>query len=280
MRKTKPSGLVISGQLAESILLRMPVLTENLGPVAASSKRLASRYANTLRRGWAAGAWGELSAARIIYLQVPGPELPAALEDLLRSIPCWQRRVAVLLDATMDASSLRPLARAGASVASLAVAQAGSPGVALIDGDAAAVSSLRAIVRKSGMKTIHMKRGSKDAYNAGAMLAASISGVVAAAALRAVRGAGVDPATAKRILSQTLDAAARQALASGKASWSARHDTFERVFMMKQLLALEQSDREAANFLMESAAAALNLHGEDTRWLRGRAAKTPTAAPA
>jgi hypothetical protein len=271
MRRTKPSGLVVSGQLSESTLLRLPALSEDLGPVAASSRRLASRYANALRRGWAAGDWSELSAARIIFIQIPAQELPEALEHLLKSVRPWQRRIAVLLDETLDCSSLAPLAGAGAFVASLAHVPMAPNDVALIDGDSQAVSGLRPILRRSAVKTIHMKNGSKNSYNAGVMLGASLAGVVADMVMRAVRGAGVDPAAAKRIVSQSVDASMRQALAKSKSVWDHPRTSGEKALVLKQLLALESSDHRAGACLRETMAAALLLYGEDAKWLRKHA---------
>lgn len=276
MRRTKPSGLVISGQLAETTLLRLPALTEDLGPVAASSKRLASRYANTLRRGWAVGNWSELSASRIIYLQVPPVELPMALETLLRAVHPWHRRVAVLLDDKLDSTSLMPLGIAGACVASLTHAPLPASSVAVVEGDADAVACLRKILRRSGVKVIHMRGGAKDVYNAGMALGASLSGVVADMAMRAVRLAGVDPSTARRIVNQSVDAALIQAPAGCRSAWGGSLSAMEKARLLKQLAALETSDPPAGAFLRETVAAALQFYGSDTRWLR----KPPAAASA
>ncbi len=268
MRRTKPSGLVISGQLAETTLLRLPALTEDLGPVAASSKRLASRYANTLRRGWAAANWGELSASRIIYLQVPAAELSSTLEALMSSVHSWHRRVAVLLDDALDSNSLAPLERAGAHVASLTHAPLTAASVALVEGDAHAVSCMRKVLRRSGVKFIHLRDGAKDVYNAGMALGASLAGVVADMSIRAVRLAGVDPATARRIVNQSVDTALMQAPAQCRSAWAGRRSNSEKALLLKQLSALEGSDPVAGAFLWETITAALQFYGADARWLR------------
>jgi len=253
-------------------------LTEDLGPVAASSKRLASRYANALRRGWATGDWGELSAARIIFIQVPGPELDATVGELLRTVRPWHRRIAVLLDEALDCSSLAPLAAAGAFVASLTHAPMAATGVTLIEGDSQAVSGLRQLLRRSGVKSIYMRAGSKDSYNAGAMLGASLAGAVADMAMRAVRGAGIDPAAAKRIVSQAVEAALRQALAKGRSPWGNPRTASEKSLVLMQLQALEAADRGSGVFLRETMASAMHLYGQDTRWLRKPATSATAGA--
>jgi predicted short-subunit dehydrogenase-like oxidoreductase (DUF2520 family) len=274
MKKTKPSGVVVSGRLAESVLLRLPVLTEHLGPVAASSKRLASRYANTLRRGWAAGDWAELSVAKVIYIQAPEPELPAAIDALLAAIPRWERKIAVLLDERLDCSVLRPLAKAGAAIASLAHAPMSPYQAALLEGDPEAMQLLRPMLRRSGVKTIHLQPGSKLAYSAGVALGGILTVAVTEMAIRAVRAAGIDPATAKRIVGRVVEVALRDTLANGRNSWLSPGAGNAREATLAQTAALMAAESESGLFAIRTVRAAMEMYGEDASWL---AAPAPAA---
>ncbi len=271
MKQSKPSGVVASGRLAESTLVRLPVLTEHLGPVAACSKRLASRYANALRRGWAVGDWAELSIAKVIYVQAPEAELPSTVEALLKAVRNWERKVAVLLDERLDCSALRPLAKAGAEIASLTHAPMSPYEVALLEGDAGAMKLLRPMLRRSGVKTIHLQPGSKLAYSAGVALGGALAVAVTEMAMRAVRAAGIDPATARRIVGRVVEVALRETLASGRNSWSSPGAGNARAATLEQTAALVAAERDAGLFAINAVAAAMEMYGEDGSWLRAPA---------
>lgn len=273
MRKTKPSGVVASGRLSESTLVRLPVLTDNLGPVAACSKRLASRYANVLRRGWAVADWAELAMAKIIYIQAPEAELPSTVEALLKAVPDWERKVAVLLDERLDCSALLPLAKAGAEIASLTHAPIAPYEVALLEGDAGAIQLLRPMLKRSGIKTIHLQPGSKLAYSAGVGLGGALAVAVTEMAMRAVRAAGVDPATARRIVGRVVEVALRETLAGGRNSWSSPGAANARQATVEQAAALLAAERDAGVFAIKAVAAAMEMYGEDGSWLMAPASK-------
>jgi hypothetical protein len=222
MRKMTPPGAVISGRLADSIFTRLPVLARNLGPVAAGSKRLASRYANTLRGGWAVGDWSELSHSRLIYLQAPASELDSILIRLNRAIGRWDNRILVLLDDDVDCGALHSAAAAGASVASLAHLQIGQSDLAFIEGGAAAVSRLKSILARTGVRVIHMQPGDKTVYSAGVNLGMLVSSALMDSVVRCLRKAGIDAATSRKIVGWIADCSVAEVLTRGTTSTVSR----------------------------------------------------------
>ena len=95
--------------------------------------------------------------------------------------------------------------------------------------------------------------------------------------MRSVRGSGVDPATAKRIVNLTVDTALRRALAKGGPAWAYPRTAEDRALVMRQLLALDAVDLNSAVFLRDALAAALSLHGIDSDWLFSPARKSHSA---
>lgn len=222
MRKTTPPGAVISGRLADTILARLPVLARDLGPVAARSKRLASRYANTLRGGFAVGDWTELSQSRLIYLQAPASELDPALARLGRAIGCWDNRILVLLDDDLDCRALHRAAAGGACVASMAHIQIGQAHIAFVEGGAVAVSRLRTVLGRSGVRVIHLQPGDKSVFSAGLGLGRLVSCILLDSVVRSLRKAGIDPALSRKIAGWIADRSVAEVLTRGQAGAAAR----------------------------------------------------------
>ncbi|MBA3973179.1 MAG: hypothetical protein C0504_03050 [Candidatus Solibacter sp.] len=256
MRKTTPPGAVISGRLADSILTRLPVLARNLGPVAAGSKRLASRYANTLRAGWAAGDWSELAQARLILLQVPACELDSALARLNGAIGSWDNRILVLLDDDLDCRALGLATSAGACAASLAHLRTGESGLAFVEGRAAAVSRLKGILARGGVRMIHLQPGDKAIFSAGINLGRLVSCALMDTVVRCLRKAGIDAATSRKIAGWIADQSVAEVLTRGKTGAVARRPPIPMLepAWMQALCARDTRIERFSRQLMEAAA--------------------------
>lgn len=262
MRKTTPHGAVISGRLADSILVRLPVLSQNLGPVASSSKRLASRYANTLRAGWAAGDWAELSQTRLIYLQVPRPQLNSTLAKLIQAIGRWDRRLLVLLDDDLDCGVLDAAACAGAVVASLAHIQIGQSDVAVVEGSGSAVPILRRTLARGGVKVLQLSKGDKAVYSAALNLGRLISCALTDTVVRSLRKAGIDPALSRRITGWIADRAVAEVLTKGHTAPRIRSLPAP-LLDAWQIAALSVRDARIGRFSRSLAAAVAEFRGEE-----------------
>lgn len=218
MRKMTPPGAVISGRLTDTILARLPALARHLGPVAAGSKRLASRYANTLRAGFPVGDWAELAQSRLIFLQVPARELDPTLDRLNRSFGRWDSRVLALLDDNLDCSALASAAAAGASVASLSHLQIGKSDLAFVEGGPAALARLRSLLARGSIRVIHLQPGDKTIYSAGVNLGRLVSSALMDSVVRSLRHAGIDAATARKIAGWIADCSVADVLTRGKSA--------------------------------------------------------------
>lgn len=263
MRKTTPPAAVISGLLADSILSRLPILARNLGPVAACSKRLASRYANTLRAGWAIGDWTELESARLIYLQVPAPELDAVLARLKLAIGCWENRILVLLDDDLDCGALAAAASAGACVASLAHIRIAQSDLVFVEGVAPAVARLKRILARGGVRVIHLQPGDKVIYSAGVNLGNLVTAALMDSVVRSLRQAGIDAATARRICGWIADRSVAEVLTRGKSPASSGWPQSPMLEAM-QLDALFHRDARIGRFARQLMAAAAQFCGDGT----------------
>jgi len=262
MKKSKPVGLILSGRLADSTLARFPALSRDAGPVAAASRRLASRFSNALRGGYPITDWAELASARMIWLQVPASELGQTLQSLVEAVPCWKGRIAVLLDAHYDSTALEPLSRCGAAVSSLTHAPLLDSDIALVEGDLAALRQLRPLLRRARLRTVQMKPGAKVHLSAGLSIATTLTGPVTDASMRALRAAGLDQAIAKRIVGKLMETEVRNFQAHGRKAWVSPAAEIRRDLTMRHLVAVGAEDAAHGRFVEQAFQAALEWYGD------------------
>src|ERR1700689_4677783 len=116
-------GLICAGGVNQSFLARMPALLGRVGPIKASSYRVARQIANTLRTGNAASHYSMLEACPVIWAFVPEADLDRILRDLVAQTPFQEARrrktMVVLCDCVRDSLAACALRAAGARVASL-----------------------------------------------------------------------------------------------------------------------------------------------------------------
>src|ERR1700683_5449834 len=92
MQPENGMGLVCAGGVNQSFLARMPALLAHLGPVKASSYRVARQIANTLRTGEAASHSSTLEACPVIWIFVAETDLGRILRDLVAQTPFQETR--------------------------------------------------------------------------------------------------------------------------------------------------------------------------------------------
>jgi hypothetical protein len=248
--------------LTDSTLARFPALSRELGPVAAPSRRLASRYSNVLRGGYPVGDWTDLAEARMIWIQIPAAELAESLLNLRHAMPSWKGKTAVLIDPTLDCAALAVLGAAGAHVASLTHAPFIGADLSLVEGDIAALAMLRPVLRRARLRTVCMKPGSKLLFTAGLMVAGALTGPLLDAVVRSMRAAGVDPSSAKRIAGHIVATTARNFLAHGRNVWINPASDARSELTCRQLESLAQTDGPMHLFVSETLQAALRWYGE------------------
>jgi hypothetical protein len=266
MREQKPTALIAAGRMGESTLEMLPGLAQEVTLVIAGSKRLASRYVNAIRAGRPTEGFDDLHDVKMIWLQVP-PEQTGVFVKRLAGLPLeWEGRTVVLFSRDQDSSELRILEQRGAAVASISEASEIQAETILAEGSAQALKQLRPILRKCHLRVLEIERGRKALYNAGLMVAVQLSAPLMEAALRSLRGAGLDQLTAKRILRRSLDSALRAHEANGKKAWvnpvaGGRNEVVRNV-----LSAVDAADPELAWYLNGLLAGSLRFFGQPGDW--------------
>ncbi|WP_321477040.1 DUF2520 domain-containing protein [uncultured Paludibaculum sp.] len=266
MNKLLPVGLIASGRMTESLLIRYPLLTRDFGPVVASSRRLASRYANALKAGHAAEV-KELGQCRLVLIQAPALELSGIVSTLTSSPISWKSKVVALLDDDLDATELQPLHERRAAVGSVALAPMRDRGRLVVEGDTAAVRLLHQWAAPARLECIELKARSKALYGAGLMAASSLFAPVLDCASRSLRAAGLTQVEARQMLTLLVELALRGQRVRSRKAWPGPASMWRRPSVLRHIRALAEVDRGLAAFYQRSLSAALDYEGQESGWL-------------
>src|SRR5947209_9880130 len=119
MNKLQPVALLATGKLMRSFVLTLPRFRDRIGPVKASSLRIASRIANMLQAGFPVADCGGFTDCPAIFICVPDDLLPGIVQELADSPIDWAGKTVVLCDSAHTTVSLDNIAACGAYTASL-----------------------------------------------------------------------------------------------------------------------------------------------------------------
>jgi predicted short-subunit dehydrogenase-like oxidoreductase (DUF2520 family) len=152
---------------------------------------------------------GALGEAAIVLIATPDDTIGGVAAELARNGAVDASHVVLHLSGLLDRLALHALAFTGAGLGSfhplqsiadprtaperLAGAYAG------LEGDERALAAGEALAGALGMHAVRLPPGAKPAYHAGAVIASNYVVVLAAAAERLAREAGVDPADAAQL---------------------------------------------------------------------------------
>jgi hypothetical protein len=208
MSSHRPVGLIASGRMIESPLGRLPSLAREIGPVVASSLRLASRYANALRAGKPA-ALEDLSGCGLLVVQAPTDSASEWARLLLRRRLISRLRPCVFLGSDPGPAVLAELQQHHVPVA-VALPAATHAGPALVaEGDPAALALMRGWARRAHVSLVALRRGHRPAFDAAVRLLGIVLPAVLNGAARGMRTAGLGPVEARRLLGRMAGDALR-----------------------------------------------------------------------
>lgn len=219
MKKQVQLGLVVEGNSATSSILRLPRLSEELGPVKSAAFRVARRLSNMLRAGYAVAEYEQLQPARLVLLRVPEAAVPRIVEELCSSELLFKDISFVLCESWLNVSALEPLRRRGASVATVL----GFPSVHakwfVVEGQIPAVRQTRRFLEANGARTAEIRPHTKELFFAAELLATSLPMPLLIAAQQALRGTGFSGHHLSAVLEEMVQKLLRDFLKGARVNW-------------------------------------------------------------
>jgi hypothetical protein len=218
-------GLLGAGAVSASLVGRLPSKTRELGPVSATSYRVASRIANTLRAGYAVRTAHELNDVPGVLFHAP-PEHASSLLGVLENAEIdWKGKALVFCDCVVDPAVRQRFRARGASTA--VIRRLGIPGRLILESDqgsamrsSAASQIVQRIARELRMKAVPIAPGSEDAFDAVMTLGGAALTPLIDRAAALLRAAGIRDIEAAELAASLFEQTARDYGHSGKQSWA------------------------------------------------------------
>lgn len=254
------TALVCAGGVGQSFVARMPGLLRSVGPLKASSLRVARRIANSLHAGCPVEAYSALDDVGLIWIAVP----EAALERIAREIASQVAiggAMIVLCATRRDSLWAGALRSCGARVATLDAVEPDERAL-VAEGHASVLKELRRVAAADGRKLIEIQPGSKARYLAGVRLASNLPLPYFAAAVESLRATGFSRADAARVVeglgTRTLHAYGK----AGRKAWSRATAADLRQSLKRDLDFIRPVDPPLAELYRDGIEQALRYFGD------------------
>lgn len=246
MKRPKSVALVGGGSFSGSSLAGFWLLPDVLGPVKASSFRLASRIANSLRAGHPVKDYSEFEACTLILISVPDQALRGIVSELCSSDIAWKDKSIVLCSAVRGSCDLREFRARGASIGSITTIPSCAELEYLVEGDRRAIQEAKRLVENRERRCLCIERGRKPLYLAALTCTSSLVFPLVMAASESMRRAGVPSAHANLILENQLSRCLRSYARGGRRAYAPPAE------LSSQLRALSAADPTLAYFVERS----------------------------
>jgi predicted short-subunit dehydrogenase-like oxidoreductase (DUF2520 family) len=248
------TSLIVEGNVTSSWVSRLSGLRPHLGSVVGLSLRNASRAVNQMRCGQAVDSLDSLKNTELLLLSIPFEQLEPWLERMLDSSIPWSKVAVVLCSARGDSGSLSPLEALGAFTGSLSEMEGFSGKRYLFEGHNTALHRVRRLVEHSSeSRIVELKPRCRPVYEAGLSFASGMTFPMIAAAVDAMRAAGIHPKFAESAVESAVSAAVRAYLRAGRRGWSGPVARGDRSELRRQYQALFDVDEELAEMFLAIA---------------------------
>jgi predicted short-subunit dehydrogenase-like oxidoreductase (DUF2520 family) len=262
MRKTRQLALICAGPANSQALAQLPGIEDRLGPVKATSFRLASRITNALRSGFPARTIEDLAGCGIILVVAPDRGVKRVVDELVRSKIPWPGKMVVLLSAALDSSELKVLAERGAGVASLHNVEGMAGPRYLAEGTTSVLRELRSIL-PIGSQMMEMEPGKKQLCLAGLSLVTTMLTPMIDSAVNCLKIGGLSGRECSALVDRLVTNTARAYVKSGPKSWGGALADRDWSAISKQMSAISARDPELAKWFDQCANYAVRrMYGE------------------
>lgn len=202
MKKQSPVGLVVEGNFTKSVILRLPRIAEDVGPIKSTSSRVAKRLSNFLRAGYAVNVYEQLANTSLVLLRAPDSLLARIIEEICCAELDFSSLCFVLCESWLRSDAFDKLRDKGASIATIMPVASIRRSWFITEGDTRALRSLRMLIERNEGRTLELRPDGKEFYFAAELLATALPVPLLAAAQHALREAGLSGKHLQQLLEE------------------------------------------------------------------------------
>ena len=234
-------GLVCTGGATQSFVARMPAVLARLGPIKASSFRVARQISRALRAGQAVSHYSVLESCPMVWFAVPDNVMNRTLRDFMAQTAI-QDHMIILCDCERESTEAGRLTRAGARVASLNPIPETRDRSFVADGHPETVRTLRRLLAEDDRKLIELQTGMKPLFFAGVRFSAPLLMPWIASAIESLRAAGLSRADAVAVAEHIGTRTLRRYIKAGDRAWNRKTAATLRHTLEHELEAIRGQD--------------------------------------
>ncbi len=263
--RTLPVGLVCEGGITKSYFGKLDGIVGRIGPVKASSLRVASRVSNALRIGTPTVNYEDLDGCGMVVVIAQPGGFASVLDELLAAQIDWNEKVLLLLDSAMDCEELSMFARRNAIVATMELIEAYTDLRFVIQADPRTIRRLRSLINDSRVRLFEIAAGTKALYFASMTITTSMANPLMGAGVECLLGCGMELSLAQGIVDQTLHRTQRAFMKAGKRGWSGALEEKDSAAIHRQWKRLQKKNILLADYFAELATISLEYYRQDSK---------------
>jgi hypothetical protein len=248
-----------AGAAARTVLAEMPVLRQELGPVAASTLKVAGRIANVLKFGYAVRDLIGFDECKVILVCAPDTGLERAVEILRESDVDWKLKTLLFCVSDVSSVDCSYFSDRGASVGSL-IEIDGLDKLYVIEGGRDAIREAKRLVRNVKGKFIEVNYGDMHLFEAARTMSGSLFTPLVNTCVEWIRESGVESKEAARLVEKMLLWTLRSYLHSGRRGWSGIVAKQDGAAVERQYRAVKKVNPLQAEYFRTSAEHALAMY--------------------
>jgi predicted short-subunit dehydrogenase-like oxidoreductase (DUF2520 family) len=220
MKTLRQAGLIVEGNSTRSVLLRLPGIAEEIGPIKSASTRVARRVSNFFRAGNVIENYEDFENCDLVLLRVPDESVTRIVGEISASQLGISQTSFVLCESWLSSEVLKPLSDRGGAVATVVSVPANARNWFAIEGDFVASKRVKRLLVDVGAHAIELRPGSKHLYFAATAFAQTLPRALFVAAQRALRIAGVSGRPLQTAIEEMAQGMFRDMSQGSRAGWS------------------------------------------------------------
>jgi predicted short-subunit dehydrogenase-like oxidoreductase (DUF2520 family) len=250
MKVDQSWGLVSAGGFSRSFLIRLPALSERLGPIKATSVQAARIVARSFKASYPTSHYSALEFCQLIWIAVPDSALDKVLQEMAAQMPV-HRTMVVICGSARESATLSALKKTGARVATLNVIEESRESLFVGEGQADVLRAVRGLLAHDKRKLIEMRGTAKPLFLAGTHLATHLLLPWIDASVECLRSAGFERSDAIQVSQAFVRRIVKNYGKTGKKAWNVGTAARLQRALDRDLETLAGTDRRLAQLYFE-----------------------------